>query len=49
MFQDIEPITLRSSLKSIHFRLWDDERLVLVGFNNLEPQAEKQVTSRVNT
>jgi acyl-lipid omega-6 desaturase (Delta-12 desaturase) len=49
MFQDIEPITLRSSLKSINFRLWDDERLVLVGFNNLEPQAEKQVTSRVNS
>jgi omega-6 fatty acid desaturase (delta-12 desaturase) len=36
MFQEIEPITLLSSLKSIKFRLWDEERHVLIGWNELK-------------
>jgi omega-6 fatty acid desaturase (delta-12 desaturase) len=36
MFQEIEPITLLSSLKSLKFRLWDDERNMLVGWEALK-------------
>lgn len=49
MFQEIEPITLRSSFKSLKFRLWDDERLLLVGYNDLKLAVDKQVVSRVNS
>ncbi len=32
IFQNVKPITLRTSLKSLHFRLWDEEHRRLVGF-----------------
>ena len=35
LFQ-VEPITLRSSLKSFRFRLWDEEHKELVGFGYLK-------------
>ena len=38
MFQ-IRPITLRSSLKSLRFRLWDEENRRLVGFDYLKTLA----------
>ena len=41
MFQEIEPITLRSSLKCVHFRLWDEEQHRLVGFDHLKKLGQK--------
>lgn len=36
IFQQIEPLTILSSLKSLRLRLWDEERRVLVGFAHLK-------------
>ncbi|MCR4336355.1 MAG: fatty acid desaturase [Candidatus Omnitrophica bacterium] len=36
MFQDIKPITLLTSLKSLTFRLWDEQHNRLVGFGYLK-------------
>ena len=33
IFRGVKPITLRSSLKSLYFRLWDEENHQLVGFD----------------
>lgn len=35
MFQEIEPVTLFSSLKSLSFRLWDEPAKKLVSFRHL--------------
>jgi omega-6 fatty acid desaturase (delta-12 desaturase) len=35
MFQDVEPITFFSSLKSLRLRLWDEEKQKLIGFDEL--------------
>jgi hypothetical protein len=35
MFQEIKPITLFASFKSLAFRLWDEEHHRLVGFGYL--------------
>jgi acyl-lipid omega-6 desaturase (Delta-12 desaturase) len=37
LFQEIEPLTLRSSLKSLHIRLWDEDHHKVVGYH---PPAE---------
>ncbi len=34
MFEAVKPITLRTSLKSLRFRLWDEEHRKLVGFES---------------
>jgi omega-6 fatty acid desaturase (delta-12 desaturase) len=41
LFRHVKPITLRESLKSLRFRLWDEQgkRLVGYGFLRLEPKA----------
>ena len=36
LFQTVPPVTLFSSLKSLTFRLWDEERRRLVGFRHLQ-------------
>ena len=36
LFQQIKPITLFSSFKSLRFRLWDEEKRQLVGFDYLK-------------
>lgn len=36
IFQEIKPITLLSSLKSLTFRLWDEERRKLVGYGYIK-------------
>ena len=36
LFQTVPPITLRSSLKSFNFRLWDEKSRRLVGFSHLK-------------
>ncbi len=35
LFQSVKPVTLLSSLKSITFRLWDEQRQRLVGFGHV--------------
>jgi omega-6 fatty acid desaturase (delta-12 desaturase) len=35
MFQSVKPVTLFSSLKSLTFRLWDEQRRKLVGYRHL--------------
>ena len=36
MFQQVKPLTLISSLKTLSFRLWDEQRKKLVGFRHLK-------------
>ena len=35
MFQTVNQVTLRSSLRALGYRLWDEEHKRLVGFNYL--------------
>jgi len=42
MFQDVKPVTLISSLKSLSFRLWDESARKLVGFRHLKHLRKKQ-------
>ena len=42
MFQDVKPVTLLSSLKSITFRLWDESAKKLVGFRHLKTLRKKR-------
>jgi len=42
LFQEVKPITLSSSLKSITFRLWDEKRRKLVGFRHLRNLRRQQ-------
>ena len=35
LFQRVKPVTLFGSLKSLKFRLWDEERGELIGFRHL--------------
>jgi omega-6 fatty acid desaturase (delta-12 desaturase) len=41
MFQEVKPITLRTSLKSLRLRLWDEEGQRLVGFDYLKTVSAK--------
>jgi omega-6 fatty acid desaturase (delta-12 desaturase) len=45
MFQAVKPITLWSSLKSLGYRLWDEERKKLVGFGYVSVYLAKQSSS----
>jgi omega-6 fatty acid desaturase (delta-12 desaturase) len=45
MFQAVRPITLWSSLKSIGYRLWDEERKKLVGFGYVRVFLGKELAS----
>ncbi len=45
MFQQVKAITLWPSLKSISFRLWDEDRHELVGFDSLKTLQEEQASS----
>ncbi len=41
LFQTVQPVTLRGSLKSFTFRLWDEQRGRLVGYRHLRYGAVK--------
>ena len=45
MFREVKTVTLWSSMKSISFRLWDEERKKLVGFGRLRA-ARRRSSSR---
>jgi omega-6 fatty acid desaturase (delta-12 desaturase) len=36
MFQEVSPVTLLSSLRSLHFRLWDEKHKKLTGFRSIK-------------
>lgn len=40
IFQQVKPITLRTSLKSLNFRLWDEQNARLVGFPKMKSLSE---------
>jgi omega-6 fatty acid desaturase (delta-12 desaturase) len=46
LFQEVKPITLMSSLKSITFRLWDEKSRRLVGYRHLKFVRNQQSRSR---
>jgi hypothetical protein len=40
MFAEIEPLTLRTSLKSLHIRLYDEDRGKMIGYHPpMDPEA----------
>lgn len=54
IFQQVKPITLRGSLKSINVRLWDEEGRKLVGFRHVRhrprvPKTAEQTSAKRNT
>lgn len=40
IFQEIEPLTLRTSLKSLRVRLWDEDRHKMIGYHKPEEAPE---------
>ena len=38
VFQEIEPLTLRTSLKSLHVRVWDEDRHKMIGYHRTEEE-----------
>src|SRR6059058_3251487 len=42
LFQSVPPVTLFSSLKSLTFRLWDEQRRKLVGYGRLRAVRRQQ-------
>jgi omega-6 fatty acid desaturase (delta-12 desaturase) len=43
IFQEVKPLTFWCSLKSLQYRLWDEERKMLVGFNVLRNRRSRGV------
>jgi omega-6 fatty acid desaturase (delta-12 desaturase) len=39
IFRDIEPLTLRTSLKSLRVRLWDEDRHQMIGYHKPSEEA----------
>ncbi len=44
LFQTVKPITLRSSLKCLKLRLWDEQHHRLVGFGGIKQLREGETT-----
>ncbi|ANB82779.1 MULTISPECIES: Delta(5) desaturase DesA [Bacillus amyloliquefaciens group] len=47
--QNVPTITLATSIKSLNFRLWDEEGKKFVGFTHLKKTSKSQVSARVRT
>jgi omega-6 fatty acid desaturase (delta-12 desaturase) len=45
MFHEIEPMTLRTSLKSIRIRLWDEDHHKMIGYHREQPEAPAEQPS----
>jgi omega-6 fatty acid desaturase (delta-12 desaturase) len=45
LFQEVKPITLCASFKSLTFRLWDEEGRKLVGFGHLKDLQKKRAVA----
>jgi len=46
LFQSVKPVTFFSSLKSVTFRLWDEQQRTLVGFGHLRTVRSQQQSAR---
>jgi len=46
MFAEVEPMTLRGSLKSLTFRLWDEKAKKLISFRRMKKQAREEMVVR---
>ena len=46
LFKSVKPLTLRSSLRSLAFRLWDEPRRRLVGFRHLRERRRAEAESQ---
>ena len=46
LFQTVKPVTLLSSLRSLTFRLWDEQRHKLVGFGAVKNQPSRTLLPR---
>lgn len=47
--KNVPTITLATSLRSIRFRLWDEENKNFIGFKDLRYVAEKSVSAKVKS
>jgi omega-6 fatty acid desaturase (delta-12 desaturase) len=45
LFQEVKPITLLSSLKSFHFRFWDEQRRQLISYRRFRQLYQQQKSS----
>lgn len=45
LFRQVPPVTLLSSLRSLTFRLWDEQQKQLVGFRHLKPGGKSGTSS----
>lgn len=45
MFQEVKPLTLKKSFKSISYRLWDEQQKKLVGYRHLREMKQKNKES----
>ncbi|MBZ0287213.1 MAG: fatty acid desaturase, partial [Anaerolineae bacterium] len=41
VFHEIEPLTLRTSLKSLHIRVWDEDRHKMIGYHKADAEAQQ--------
>jgi acyl-lipid omega-6 desaturase (Delta-12 desaturase) len=41
IFSEIEPLTLRTSLKSLHIRLWDEDRHKMIGYYKKQSESDE--------
>jgi len=48
LLRDVKPLTVRTSLKSINFRLWDEQRGRLVGFRRVRELRREQKRAKKN-
>jgi omega-6 fatty acid desaturase (delta-12 desaturase) len=46
MFQEVKPLTMRSSLKSLRLRLWDEQRRKLISFGRLRAIRGERAAAR---
>ena len=49
MFQAVKPLTLRSSMKSLTFRLWDEQRRKLVSYGRLREIRRESTAAATST
>ena len=49
MFQAVKPLTLRSSMKSLTFRLWDEQRRKLVSYGRLREIRRENTAAATST
>ncbi|MCY8098653.1 fatty acid desaturase, partial [Bacillus atrophaeus] len=47
--QNVPTITLAASLKSLKFRLWDEEGKKFVGFSHIKKASKSQISAGLRT